>query len=95
MTLAKKDLVNAIRYDLGYSKANSVTLIQTLVDIIKNTLESGQVPLPADSINFCIKVKNERRGRKPSTEEDMTLGARRAVTFRCSSALREKIYGKG
>lgn len=95
MTLAKKDLVNAIRYDLGYSKAKSVTLIQALLDIIKNTLERGLDILTSGFGKFCIKVKNERRGRKPATAEDMTLGARRAVTFTCSSALREKMYGKG
>lgn len=95
MTLAKRNTANAIHCDLGYSKAKSVTLIQALFDIIKNTLESGQDVLTSGFGKFCIKVKNVRRGRKPATAEDMTLGARRAVKFRCSSVLREKICGKG
>jgi integration host factor subunit alpha len=43
---------------------------------------------------FCVKEKNERRGRNPATGADMTLDMRRVVTFRCSHLLREKINGQ-
>jgi integration host factor subunit alpha len=95
MTLAKKHLVKAIHYNPGYSKAKSITLIQSLLEIIKNTLESGKDVLISGFGKFCVKEKNERRGRNPATAEEMMLGARRVVTFRCSSVLRERINGKG
>jgi integration host factor subunit alpha len=44
---------------------------------------------------FSVKEKNERRGRNPATGEDLMLNARRIVTFRCSSVMRDKINGKG
>ncbi|MBL7212313.1 MAG: HU family DNA-binding protein [Desulfobacteraceae bacterium] len=44
---------------------------------------------------FCVKDKNDRRGRNPSTGEDMMLGARRVVTFKCSRPLKQKLNGKG
>jgi len=44
---------------------------------------------------FSVKEKNERRGRNPATGEDLILNARRIVTFRCSSVMRDKINGKG
>ena len=43
---------------------------------------------------FSVKEKNEQRGRNPQTREDLMLGERRVVTFRCSGALRDKINGK-
>jgi integration host factor subunit alpha len=44
---------------------------------------------------FSVKEKNERRGRNPATGEDLMLNARRIVTFRCSSVMRDNINGKG
>ena len=44
---------------------------------------------------FSVKEKNERRGRNPATGEDLMLNARRRVTFRCSSVMRNNINGKG
>ncbi|MEE9121590.1 MAG: HU family DNA-binding protein [Syntrophobacteria bacterium] len=44
---------------------------------------------------FSVKEKNERRGRNPATGEDLILNARRIVTFRCSSVMRDNINGKG
>lgn len=95
MTLAKKDLVNAIHYDLGYSKTKSVILIQSLLDIIKNTLENGQDVRISGFGKFCVKENYNRRGRKIKTAEDMIFGVKRAVSFRCSSVLKKKINGKG
>jgi hypothetical protein len=44
---------------------------------------------------FCVKNKEERRGRNPQSGEDMMLGSRRVVTFKCSEVLRDRINGKG
>ena len=43
---------------------------------------------------FSVKEKNERRGRNPATGEGLMLNARRIVTFRCSSVMRDNINGK-
>jgi integration host factor subunit alpha len=40
---------------------------------------------------FCVKEKRERRGRNPSTGQEMILKPRKVVTFKCSGTLREKI----
>ena len=42
---------------------------------------------------FCVKEKNERRGRNPATGEDLMLESRRVVVFRCSPVLRDKVNG--
>jgi len=42
---------------------------------------------------FCVKDKAARKGRNPSTEEEMILPPRRVVTFKCSGKLRDKVNG--
>jgi integration host factor subunit alpha len=68
-------------------------MIETLLEIIKRTLESREDVLVSRFGKFCVKEKHERRGRNPATGEDMTLEPRRVVTFRCSRLLRDKVNG--
>jgi len=95
MTLTKEHLIAAAHHKVGYSKSKSATLIESLLEIIKKTLENGQDVLIRGFGKFCVKEKNSRRGRNPQTGEDLLLGARRVVTFKCSTALKDKINGKG
>jgi integration host factor subunit alpha len=68
---------------------------KTLLEIMKRTLASGEDVLITGFGKFCVHDKKERRGRNPQTGEDMMLGSRRVVTFKCSGVLRDKINGKG
>ena len=93
MALTKSDIVAAV-HELGFTKKKSVDIIETLLEIIKGSLEKNEDVLISGFGKFCVREKNERRGRNPATGNDLTLGARRVVTFRCSSVLRDKINGK-
>jgi len=93
MTLTKAHIVEAIAEQIGYTKHQSSEMIETLLEIIKRTLESGEDVLVSGFGKFCVKTKHERRGRNPSTGEDMMLEPRRVVTFRCSRQLRDKFNG--
>ncbi len=64
---------------------------ETILEIMKKTLESGEDVLVSGFGKFCVKEKRERRGRNPATDEPMRLAPRRVVTFKCSGKLREKI----
>jgi integration host factor subunit alpha len=66
-------------------------LVEALVEIIKSTLESGEDVLITGFGKFWVKDKRERRGRNPATGDRMMLRSQKVVTFRCSSALRNKI----
>ena len=91
MTLTKAHIVEAVAEQIGYTKNQSSELIETLLEIIKRTLESGEDVLVSGFGKFCVKTKHERRGRNPATGEDMMLEPRRIVTFNCSRKLRDKI----
>ncbi len=95
MTLTKDLIIDSIRKDCDLVKTQSAKMFETLLEIIKSTLESGEDVLISGFGKFCVKDKNERRGRDPQTGEDKMLRTRRVVTFRCSGGLREKINGKG
>ena len=91
MTLTKAMIVDAIHEQLGYPKNKSAELLETLLELMKSTLEKGEDVLISGFGKFCVKNKNQRRGRNPATGADMILDQRRVVTFRCSHLLREKI----
>ena len=93
MTLTKANIVEAVAKQIGYTKNQSFEMIETLLEIIKRTLESGEDFLVSRFGKFCVKTKHKRRGRNPSTGEDMMLEPRRVVTFRCSRQLRDKFNG--
>jgi integration host factor subunit alpha len=91
MTLTKDEIVKALAKENGYPLNQSVELIETLIEIIKYTLSSGEDVLISGFGKFCINEKQERRGRNPATGESMMLKSRRVVTFKCSGQLRDKI----
>ena len=91
MTLTKVNIVEAVAEHIGYPKGQSIEMIETLLEIIKRTLESGEDVLVSGFGKFCVKTKHERRGRNPATGKDMMLEPRRVVTFWCSGRLRDKV----
>ena len=95
MTLKKSDVVDSISNRVGFTKKQSVETVETLLEIIKKTLESGEDVLISGFGKFCVKDKRERRGRNPATGDDMMLRPRKVVTFKCSGKLRKNENGKG
>ena len=93
MALTKNEIVESMN-DLGFTKKQSVEIIETLLEIMKSTLEKGEDVLISGFGKFCIKRKKERRGRNPATGTDLILKERKVVTFKCSGKLRDKINGK-
>ena len=93
MTLTKATIVVKVAEQIGYPKNQSFEMIEILLEIIKRTLESGEDVLISRFGKFCVKTKQERRGRNPATGEDMILETRRVVTFKCSGRLRDKVNG--
>ena len=94
MTLTKSDIADSISNHVGFTKKKSVETVETLLEIIKKPLESGEDVLISGFGKFCVKNKRERRGRNPATGDDLMLRPRKVVTFKCSGKLREKIIGK-
>lgn len=92
MTLTKNDIVEKV-HAVGFTKKVSLDTVESLLEIIKQTLEAEEDVLISGFGKFCVKDKKSRRGRNPATGSDMTLWGRRVVTFKCSGKLRNKING--
>ena len=95
MSITKTHLVDSIHNQLGLQKNQSIQAVESILEIIKKTLENGEDVLITRFGKFYVKEKRERRGRNPATGEDLMLGSRRVVGFKCSGKLREKVNGKG
>lgn len=91
MTLTKSNLIDAISQQNELTKKKSTETVETILELIKSTLEAGEDVLISGFGKFCVKDKRERRGRNPATGKDMILAPRRVVAFRCSGMLRGKI----
>ncbi|MCK5784077.1 MAG: integration host factor subunit alpha [Desulfobacterales bacterium] len=91
MTLTKAQIIESVQNQLGFPKTQSTDLIETLLEIIKRSLEAGEDVLISGFGKFCIKDKGQRRGRNPATGNDLMLDKRKVVTFKCSGKLRDRI----
>ena len=73
MTLTKDGLVKAVTRENLYPLYQSVEIVETLLEIIKSRLASGEDVLISGFGKLCVKEKRERIGRNPATGEDMML----------------------
>jgi integration host factor subunit alpha len=89
--MTKADIVERIYEKVGFSKKESAELVETVFDLIKNTLEEGDKIKIAGFGNFVVKEKADRRGRNPQTGEEITISARKILTFKPSQVLKAAI----
>ena len=92
MTLTKADIVDRIA-GMDFTKKKAEQTVDTLLEIMKRTLEQGDDVLISGFGKFCVRNKGRRRGRNPATGDDLMLRERRVVTFKHSSLLKDKING--
>ena len=93
-TLTKAHIVDAAIEANGFTCRKSVETIETLLELTKSMLESGEDVLISGFGRFCVKQKAERRGRNPATGKDMMLAPRKVVTFKWSGMLKNKLNSK-
>jgi integration host factor subunit alpha len=93
MALTKEEIIDSVHQELGFAKKQSTEMVESLLEIIKSTLASGDDVLVSGFGKFCVNEKQERRGRNPATGDEMMLRPRRVVTFKCSGKLRKKVNG--
>jgi integration host factor subunit alpha len=93
MTLTKIQIVESIHNQTGFPRNRSLEIVETLLEIIKSTLVSGEDVLVFGFGKFCVKEKKERRWRNPRTGKFEMLPPKRLVTFKRSGKLRDRING--
>ena len=96
MTLTKAKVVENVYEELDLPKRQCVEIVESLLEIMKRSMENGDDVMISGFGKFAVKEKKARRGRNPATGEEMMLDPRRVVIFKCSGKLRDMINnGKG
>ena len=90
-TLTKALIIDAVAERNGFTRKKSIETVEILLELIKQSLASGDDLLISGFGKFCVKKKKKRRGRNPATGEDLMLAPRKVVTFQSSMKLREKL----
>ena len=91
MALTKTIISEKIQKKLGLSRTETYELMEEFLEIIKKTIEDGEDIMISGFGKFCVNSKKARKGRNPATNKEMTLPARKVVTFKCSGKLRNLI----
>ncbi len=94
MSLTKCAIAENICRECDYCKSRPSELLELILEVIEQSLISGEDVLISGFGKFCVNERNERRVKKPAPGYHITLGAKRSVTFKCSPVMREKMNGK-
>jgi integration host factor subunit alpha len=94
MTVTKDHIINSMCQQLDIPKKKAAELLESLLELMAKTLGNGEDVLISGFGKFCVKQKNARKGRNPATGEDLMLGSRRVITFKCSPILRTKVNAR-
>ena len=92
-TLTKAHIVENLFAKNIFTKGECAHVVETLFELMKQSLESGEDILISGFGKFSVKQKHQRRGRNPQTGEPIQLDPRTVVTFKCSGVLRDAING--
>ena len=89
--LTKKEIINSIYMQIGYSKKIAENLLDDFFDIIFQSIKkNGKVKI-AKFGTFELRFKKSRIGRNPKTKESKKISARKVILFKASKELKKKI----
>jgi integration host factor subunit alpha len=91
--MTKNDIVENVKAKRNLLRREATDIVDTLLDIIKDTLESGEQVKISGFGKFVVHQKRDRRGRNPQTGEAITITARKILTFKPSILLKQEING--
>lgn len=92
--MTKADIVEQVAEKCGISKKDSIDMVESVFSVLKTTLENGEDIKISGFGKFEVKNKHERKGRNPQTGESIIIDARRILSFKPSTILKESINGK-
>ena len=91
INLTKKDLVNLVYMQLGFSKKISENLIEDFLSTIVSNIKNEKKLKLSKFGTFSIRQKKSRIGRNPKTKETKIISSREVVLFKPSKEFKEFI----
>lgn len=90
-TLTKAEMAESLINELGLPKHEAKELVESFFEEIKTSLANNTMVKLSGFGNFELRNKSERPGRNPRTGEEVSITARRVVTFHPGQKLRAKV----
>ena len=92
-TLTRADLAEAINRRLGLSRAESLGMVESILDLMSDALAIGENVKISGFGTFLLRDKAQRIGRNPKTGVEVPITPRRVLTFRASQMLKDRVAG--
>jgi len=89
--MTKIDIIQDVYEKLGFSKKDAAKIVESVFEIMKDSLARGEKIKISGFGNFSVKDKKSRRGRNPQTGSEIEISARRVLTFKSSQVLRKAL----
>ncbi len=90
-TVTRAQLSEAVYQEVGLSRNESATLVETVLDEISEALSRGEVVKISSFGSFSVRSKGKRIGRNPKTGEEVPIEPRHVLVFRASHVLKDQI----
>jgi len=94
INLTKKDLINSVYMQIGFSKNISENLIDEFLSIITENLKNEKKIKLSKFGTFLIRSKKSRIGRNPKTKEEKVISDRNVVLFKASKEFKDLVNSK-
>ena len=94
VNLTKKDLINSVYMQIGFSKSVSENLIDDFFVTIKKNLKTEKKLKLSKFGTFSIRTKKSRIGRNPKTREEKIISNRDVVLFKASKEFKDLVNSK-
>jgi integration host factor subunit alpha len=90
-TVTRAQLSEAVYQEVGLSRNESATLVDTVLSEISEALARGEMVKISSFGSFSVRQKGQRVGRNPKTGEEVPISPRKVLVFRASHVLKEHI----
>ena len=91
INLTKKEIINSLYMQIGFSKKISEDLLDDILDIIVVNLKKYQKIKISNFGRFSLRSKKSRLGRNPKTKEKKIISERNVVLFKPSKDFKDYI----
>jgi len=94
INLTKKDLINSIYMQIGFSKNLSENLLDDFLETIIDNLKKNKILKISKFGTFSLRAKKSRIGRNPLTKENKVISSRNVILFKPSKEFKNYINSK-
>ena len=91
INLTKKDLINSIYMQIGFSKKISENLLEDVLNTIIENLKKNKKLKISKFGTFSIRSKKKRIGRNPLTKENKVISDRNVILFKPSKEFKDLV----